>query len=126
VATAPVARLGTVGDSGSVDLVPVVFAMVGDDTLVTAVDHKPKRTRRLRRLANVDARPAVTVLVDHYDDDWDALWWVRLRGEASVHDDHDDGRAALVAKYPQYVGRPPAGPFVVVAVTGWRGWAAIG
>ena len=81
---APVGRLGTVNASGGIDLVPFVFAWQPGPTplgrLVSAVDHKPKRSTRLRRFANVAARPAVTVLVDHYEEDWSRLWWVRIRG----------------------------------------------
>ena len=127
---AKVARLGTLNADGGVDLVPIVFALVGD-RLVTAVDHKPKRTEHLRRLDNVRARPEVTVLVDHYDDaDWDALWWVRLRGRAVVveptHPVHGELVDALVARYDQYRDRRPAGPALVVEVLEWRGWSAAG
>src|SRR5688500_15454960 len=79
--SARVARLATRNPSGEIDLVPVVFALLGGDRLVTAVDQKPKTTRRLQRLADVEHDPRVTVLIDHYDDaDWTALWWVRLHG----------------------------------------------
>ena len=82
-AAMPVARLATIGAGGDVDLVPITFSLVGT-TLVTAVDHKPKRSRRLRRLDNIEHNPRVTVLIDHYADDWTTLWWVRLRGTAVV------------------------------------------
>ena len=39
----------------------------------TAVDAKPKSTQRLRRLANIDHQPEVSLLVEHYDDDWSQL-----------------------------------------------------
>ena len=74
-AAAPVARLATVGPDGCPHLVPVVFAVDGD-VVYTAVDGKPKVSLRLRRLANIAARPQVSLLVDHYDDDWSRLWWV--------------------------------------------------
>ena len=45
-----VARLATVGPDGRPHVVPICFALDGD-TLYTAVDSKPKSTRRLRRLA---------------------------------------------------------------------------
>ena len=115
------ARLGTVSASGAPRLVPFVFALDGD-RLVSAVDHKPKATTRLRRLDDIAANPAVSVLVDAYDDDWSQLWWARADGRASVHPAYD--LAALVAKYPQYAGRPPAGPVIVVEVTRWSGWSA--
>jgi PPOX class probable F420-dependent enzyme len=110
--------------------VPITFAMVKPDTLVTAVDHKPKTTRRLRRLANIERDPRVTVLADRYDDaDWTALWWVRARGRARIVDDGDDLVAAvdaLVGRYQQYAEHRPGGPVIVVHVTGWKGWAAGG
>src|SRR5688500_6795481 len=85
-ARSPIARLATIGSVGAVDLVPITFAWHGS-TVVTAVDHKPKRTRRLRRLDNVSRDPRVTVLIDHYSDEWSELWWVRLRGLAVVVDE---------------------------------------
>jgi len=109
--------------------VPVTFALLEPDTLVTAVDHKPKTTRRLQRLANIEGDPRVTVLVDHYDDtDWSVLWWVRARGGARVVDRGDElDRAvdALVARYPQYVENRPAGPAIVIAVTSWKAWTGV-
>lgn len=123
------ATLGTVNAVGAVDLVPVTFALDGD-VLVTAVDHKPKRTTRLARLDNVRRDPRVTVLVHDYDEDWSRLWWVRLRGRARVVEPGTDGHAAavgpLVAKYEQYRDRPPAGPAIAVDVEEWRSWSAGG
>jgi PPOX class probable F420-dependent enzyme len=127
VAAAPVARLATHNPSGAIDLVPITFAFVDDRTLVTAVDHKPKRTSKLQRLDNIRARPDVTVLVDHYDDDWTALWWVRLRGTATVDElPADRLLAPLIAKYPQYQQTRPAGPAIVVIVDDVVGWSAAG
>jgi PPOX class probable F420-dependent enzyme len=127
-ATARVARLATVGTDGRPHLVPITFALDGD-TLYTAVDHKPKRTTRLRRLENVAANPRVSVLADHYDErDWSALWWVRADGEARViaPDDPRQTRVAalLQARYEQYRRRPPAGPAIAVSVSRWSGWRA--
>ena len=67
----------------------------------------------------------VEILVDHYEDDWSSLWWVRLRGRAFVVDDGEElGRAleALAAKYPQYRVEPPPGPVVAVALDEWKWW----
>jgi PPOX class probable F420-dependent enzyme len=125
-ATARVARLATVGPDGAPHVVAITFAVVGG-TIVHAVDHKPKRTRALRRLANIAANPAVSVLADHYEEDWGALWWVRADGRARIVEaDSDEGAAALAAlaaRYPQYRATPPAGPVVVVDVARWSGWA---
>jgi PPOX class probable F420-dependent enzyme len=120
--------LATLNDRGGIDLVPCTFAFLDDSTLVTAVDHKPKTTIALRRLANVGARPGVTVLIDHYDDaDWSALWWVRLRGTATVVGDGPQLEAAidaLVARYAQYRERPPDGPAIIVDVADVTSWSA--
>ena len=122
---ARVARLATTDADGSPHLVPVVFALLGE-TVWTAVDAKPKTTTALRRLDNVRAHPAVSLLVDHYADDWATLWWVRADGVATVLD-VDEGRAgldALTAKYPQYQDNPPPGPVLRVDVTRWVSWSA--
>ena len=73
---------GPAGDGGrrrAVHLVPFCFAVV-DERLVSAVDHKPKRHARLQRLADIAATGRASVLVDHYDDDWTQLWWIRVGG----------------------------------------------
>ena len=125
-ARSPVARLATIGATG-VDLVPITFVMTGS-TVVTAVDHKPKTTRRLQRLANIERDSRVTILIDHYDDDWTSLWWVRLRGLARVLVEGPRVVTAiegLVAKYPrQYADMPPPGPVIEVDITEVRTWRA--
>lgn len=133
-AAARVARLATVGPDGRPHLVPVVFARRGEE-IVTAVDRKPKRSAHLARLRNIAAQPAVTLLVDAYDEDWDRLWWVRADGVARTlpPDAADEGsRAAYTAaitalrqKYHQYRDQPPEGPVIVVAVRRWTGWRAL-
>jgi len=122
--TARVARLATIDPDGRPHLVPIVFALDGD-TLYSAVDAKPKRSRTLRRIENARARPDVTVLVDHYDDDWSRLWWIRLRGRARVLDDGREAARALgllCEKYPQYRDEPPGTPVLAVDVTEVRYW----
>jgi PPOX class probable F420-dependent enzyme len=124
--TARVARLATVDPDGRPHLVPIVFALDGD-TLYSAVDRKPKRSRILRRIENARARPDVTILVDHYDDDWSRLWWIRLRGRARVLDageERDHALALLRDKYPQYRAEPPDGPVLAVDVIETRSWSA--
>jgi PPOX class probable F420-dependent enzyme len=123
---APVARLATVDAGGRPRVVPCCFAVDGD-AVYSAVDHKPKRTARLARLADIAANPAVSLVVDHYDDDWSQLWWVRFNGSARVVEDGpewDRGVSLLVAKYPQYQERPPTGPVIVLAVEQCTAWSA--
>ncbi|MFC4003338.1 TIGR03668 family PPOX class F420-dependent oxidoreductase [Prauserella oleivorans] len=125
-AQARVARLATADPAGQPHVVPVTFAVIGDE-IVFAVDGKPKSTMDLRRLRNIEANPKVAFLVDHYDDDWAQLWWVRADGEAVIHDDGprwEEAVRALRVRYPQYVDAPPRGPAVRTAVSGWSGWAA--
>jgi PPOX class probable F420-dependent enzyme len=124
--SARVARLATTDPDGRPHLVPIVFALDGD-TLYSAVDQKPKRSRTLRRIENARARPDVTILVDHYDDDWSQLWWIRLRGRARVLDSGDERDRALellTQKYPQYEDEPPDGPMLAVDVYETRAWSA--
>ena len=126
VARARVARLATLDADGRAHLVPIVFALVGD-TLYSAVDAKPKRSRTLRRIENARERPDVTVLVDRYDEDWTQLWWVRIRGRARVLDEGEEALAALealTAKYPQYHEAPPGPPVLAIDVGEWRAWSA--
>jgi PPOX class probable F420-dependent enzyme len=120
---ARVARLATVDATGAPHLVPIVFALTGD-LIHTAVDAKPKRHNRLRRLANIAHEPRVSVLVDHYDDDWTLLWWVRADGVARAADTSAEALAALTAKYPQYQVTPPPGPFLTIEVRRWSAWSA--
>jgi PPOX class probable F420-dependent enzyme len=113
-----------VDETGQPFLVVVTFAMSGS-MIVTAVDQKPKTTRHLRRLRVIATNPRVSLLVDHYDEDWSRLWWVRADGIARIlTDDVAEPRALLLAKYPQYRDDPPAGPYIRIDVTRWQGWAA--
>jgi PPOX class probable F420-dependent enzyme len=123
---ARVGRLATTGADGRPHAVPVCFALL-DDIVYSAVDHKPKRHRRLRRLANIEATGHACLLVDEYGEDWSTLWWVRVDGLGRIVDDPaETARAlsALAGKYPQYRDRPPEGPVVAVDITGLAGWSA--
>ena len=127
-ATAAVARLATVGAAGQPHLVPVTFAVDGEH-IYTAVDAKPKTTANLLRLRNIAGNPQVAVLADHYEADWDRLWWVRADGTAAVLAGPGDMAGPLrllAARYPQYRASPPAGPVISVRVARWSGWAAAG
>jgi PPOX class probable F420-dependent enzyme len=125
-AESPVAMLATVGPDGAPHVVPVVFA-VHRDVVYTAVDAKRKSTQRLRRLANIEGNPQVSLLVDHYEPDWSRLWWVRADGEAAIHYSGDEmatGYSLLRGKYVQYQRIALDGPVVTVAVKKWSSWRA--
>jgi PPOX class probable F420-dependent enzyme len=124
-AAARVARLATADSSGQPHLVPIVFAVEGDRVYST-VDAKPKRTTALKRFANVGENPAVSLLVDHYEDaDWDALWWVRADGRGRVLEPAEDEAqraiALLIERYPQ---QHATGAVLAVDVERWSGWTA--
>lgn len=124
VGEARVGRLATVTAAGRPHVVPCCFVLDGD-TVFSAVDAKPKSTLALRRLDNVRAHPAASLLVDHYSDDWSELWWVRLDGDGHVTTggpERDRAITLLTGKYEQYVGTPPPGPVVALDVTAWRSW----
>ena len=125
-ARARVARLATVRPGGGPHVVPVVFA-VEHERLVFVVDDKPKRTRELARLANIAAEPRVSVLVDHYSESWEQLWWVRADGLARVTREPEelhDAIEVLARKYVPYRSSPPQGPAVLVEIDRWSHWSA--
>jgi PPOX class probable F420-dependent enzyme len=98
---------------------------VADDVIFSAVDNKPKRSRNLTRLRNIEANPQVSVLADHYEDDWTMLWWVRADGIATVLDAEDDMAEPirlLGDKYWHYRKDRPEGPVIAITVVRWTGW----
>ncbi len=125
---ARVGRLATVSRDDRPHVVALCLALA-DDVIYSAVDQKPKSTRRLKRLDNILAHPAVSLLVDHYQEDWSRLWWVRVDGMAEIYDEGpqwERGVQSLGAKYEQYRTDPPRGPVIAVTPHRWRGWAAGG
>jgi PPOX class probable F420-dependent enzyme len=134
-AGARVGRLATVTPAGRPHVVPCCFTLVGERVL-SVVDAKPKTTQELRRLDNLRAEPRASLLVDHYEDDWSRLWWVRAEGTGRVVDpgdpagEHEAGIEALAAKYPQYRSGEPSGDtssfgaLVVLEVQRWASWSA--
>ena len=122
-----VARLATADANGIPHVVPICYALIGDDLYVT-IDEKPKHpdVRAMKRLRNIEANPAVAVVVDRYDEDWSRLAWVMLRGRADVldhGDEHDRAQAGLRERYPQYrtmrIESLPVIALRIVRVTAW-------
>lgn len=126
MAAARVGRMATVDAEGIPHVLPFTFVLHGD-TIYWAVDRKPKSTTRLRRLEHIERNPQVEVLVDRYEEDWTALWWVRARGRARVVDDDEEaelGLRLLAEKYPQHRDVQLPGPVVAVEIEAWSSWAA--
>lgn len=129
--SARVGRIATVTPDGRPHVVPFVFAVVERDPDVLAywaIDRKPKRAERLQRLRNLERNPAAEFVVDGYDEDWRALWWVRASGIGRVVGDASRERAAaldaLATKYPRYASEPPPGPVVAIDIDRISGWRA--
>ena len=129
------AVLATTAADGHVRLVPITFIWVTGRSklpvLYSPLDDKPKSVadpRDLARVRDIVERPRVTVLVDHWSEDWGGLAWLRLEGEATMREpadaEHRDIVARLRTKYPQYAThRLEDAPLIRVAVdrvTGWR------
>lgn len=123
---AQVGHLATTGADGQPHLVPVCFALDGDSVYWT-VDFKAKSGRVLRRLRNLAENPRAALLVDHYEEDWTRLWWVRVDCSAALlaaGPEAEHGLELLAAKYPQYRRRRPGGPVVRMLIDRWSGWSA--
>lgn len=132
------ARLATVTPEGAPHVVPIVFVRVPRDggPIWSPIDAKRKRPDRaeLARVRNVRANPRVSLLLDHYDDDWQRLWWLRVdgraepvEGTASGGPDFEAAAAALRAKYPQYAETPlfrDAPHMLRIEVERVRSWSA--
>jgi PPOX class probable F420-dependent enzyme len=120
--------MATVTSQGRPHVVPFVFVLTeqGSTRIVYwTVDHKPKRSRDLKRIRNIEANTAVGFVVDGYDEDWDRLWWVRCSGIARVvvsQDERGSALRALEEKYPQYANDPPDGPVVAIEIESIDGW----
>ena len=123
-----VGHFGTLTPEGAPHLVPVCYALLENDTLVIAIDEKPKRPGRLARLQNIDRDPRVSLLVDVYDDaDWSRLAWLRVDGEAIVIEragERPDALTAFRERYDQYRSMAlEERPLIVIQparITGWR------
>ena len=129
-AAARVARLATADAGGRPHVVPIVFAVDGD-RVYSVVDAKPKRTSALRRLRNVAENPRVALLVDHYQESWSALWWVRAEGMGRVLDpaseveaERDEAVRAVALLRERYPQQRAVGMVLAVDVQRWSGWTA--
>jgi PPOX class probable F420-dependent enzyme len=123
---AQVLRLATSGADGAPHVVPCTFAVDGTGRIVIGIDDKPKSSVNLRRLRNIAGNPRVSLLADHYSEDWEQLWWARADGLAAIEpfgDDHAWHWELLRRKYPQYQGQSLNGPVIAVTVSSWTGWA---
>ena len=130
------AILATIDPDGRPRLVPVCFIVetVADERLrlLTPLDDKPKSTddkRALARVRDIAAGPAVSVLVERWDEDWTRLAWLRLHGSATLVEPADvpgDAVARLRSKYPQYATHDlESSPIIAIEVERATSWGAL-
>jgi PPOX class probable F420-dependent enzyme len=105
----PVARLATGDAAGNPHVVPLVFCL-HESAIYSPIDGKSKSSTRLKRMKNLEGNPNASLLLDHYQDDWQRLWWIRLDAVGDVFqpggETTDALGEALCAKYPQYLSTP--------------------
>lgn len=123
-----VAHLATAQRSGQPHVVPVCFAYV-DGRFYIAIDEKPKRSLRLKRLRNIEENPQVALVFDRYDDDWSRLGWVIVNGAATIvtnGPEHERALAALRDRYEQYRTMALEGrPVISVTVDRASSWGLV-
>ena len=99
-------HLATSDNKGRPHVIPFCYVFDGE-CFYSVLDGKPKTTplRQLRRVRNILENPHVSVVIDHYEEDWSRLHFVLISGEASLLETGDEWLSAiglLRNKYPQY------------------------
>ena len=127
MADARIGHLATADDAGAPHVIPVCFVLEGD-VIYSVLDQKPKRTslNRLRRVRNILANPQVALVVDHYEEAWDRLWYILVRGRAELlveGGEHVKAIGLLRQKYHQYQDMDiEANPLIKIVTTGTVAW----
>jgi PPOX class probable F420-dependent enzyme len=138
MATCRTATLATLTPDGRARLVPICSVVIpgpdGRTWIYSPLDEKPKRGQDVRRLARVrdlSARPDVTVLFEHWSEDWSRLAWVRASGRARLlepldqEQTHHQAVRALRTKYPQYQEQAiDARPLIAIEIETVSSWSA--
>ena len=124
---ARIGHLATADEAGAPHVIPVCFVLEGD-VIYSVLDQKPKRTalNRLRRVRNILANPQVALVVDHYEEAWDRLWYILVRGRAELLVDGEERVRAiglLRQKYGQYQEMDiDDNPVIKIVTTGTVAW----
>jgi PPOX class probable F420-dependent enzyme len=126
VASRRVGHLATADGRGTPHLVPVCFA-VSEGALYITIDRKPKGDfRRLKRLRNITENPVAAFVADRWDEDWNRLGWVMLRGPVEIladGDEHDQAQELLRSRYSQYRGMElDTLPVIAIRIERVRSW----
>lgn len=116
-------HLATADASGIPSVVPVCFALDAD-TLYTALDDKPKLTRRPRRIRDLEENSRAAFIADCYDEDWSRLGWVMIRGPGDILDfgeEFESGCEMVRRRYQQYAGMRLS-PLIAIRIREVRSW----
>lgn len=125
--------LATVSDDGRARTVPVCFvpglAPDGSPAIYSPIDDKPKAGAdplELARVRDVVARPAASLLVHHWNENWTKLGWLRVEGTARVVESRPEVVAGLRAKYDQYADhRLESRPMIEIVIERVVGWGTL-
>lgn len=127
---APVGHLATADIAGAPHVIPVCYVFDGQ-FLFSVLDDKPKSTRfmLLRRVRNIQANPQVSLVVDHYEEDWSHLGYILVIGKAELlleGDEHDSAIRMLRQKYSQYRTMPlDTNPIIKITSHRLLYWGAV-
>lgn len=104
--SARVAHLATADEKGRPHVIPICFALIGEE-IYSPIDEKPKKSAplRLKRASNIRANPYVSLIADRYGEDWRRLAYVLIMGKAALllgGPRHKRAVRLLRRKYPQY------------------------
>ena len=126
LASCRVGHLATADARATPHLVPVCF-VVREGALYITIDQKPKGDpRALKRLKNIIENPVAAFVADRYDEDWNRLVWVMLRGPAEIlaeGAEHDRAQALLRSRYHQYQGMDLEGlPVIAIRIERVTSW----
>ena len=127
--SARIAHLATANSEGQPHVVPICFVLDGN-RLYSPIDEKPKRVaaKNLKRLENIRQNPRVSLVIDHYEENWRKLAYIMFAGKARIVTRGENHRRAvrlLRKKYIQYRQMKIAQrPVIEITVVRWSYWAA--
>jgi len=126
-----VARLATVAEDNRPLVIPICYVFDGE-RVYSPIDEKPKKVPidQLKRVRNINANPAVALVIDDYSENWNELRYVLLTGSAEIilpDDKGEEHKAAveqLREKYAQYRAMEiDKRPIIRVLITRIKRWA---
>ena len=121
-------HLATADAKGRPQVVPVCFVFDGQ-AIYSVLDAKPETTplRQLRRVKNILANPQVSLVVDHYEEDWDKLEYILVSGDAELLESDEEWALAVAMlreKYPQYQAMDlDQSPVIKITPVGYSPWS---